>query len=369
MEPGALASKTTTGHDLAVLTRDLCAIPSVTGDEEAIADHLLAWIAREAPGCQADRIGHTVVARVPGAPGEPWVLLVGHHDTVPPAHDQEVAIRDGLVVGCGASDMKGALAVMLDLAVAASREPAPPGRPGALFVFYDREEGPISDSTMPALLDSGLLPENVDLALCLEPTDLRIEAGCVGGLHARVTVQGRRAHSARPWQGINAITRAIPLLQRLAAWEPRPVEVGGLVFREVVSPTMARTHNGRNVVPDAFELNLNMRFAPDRAPEDAILELEAMVGPEATCEIIDIAPPGRVVTEHPRLSNWAARHGLTLEAKQAWTDVAQLSARGIPAANFGPGLTAQAHQAGEYVPVANLLAARRMLADLLGLST
>jgi len=352
---------------LATLTRDLCAIPSVTGDEGAIADHLVAWLARESPACQVDRLGHTIVARVAGAPGEPWVLLIGHTDTVPPAHDQEVAIRDGRVLGCGASDMKGALAVMLDLAVAASREPAAPGRPGALFVFYDREEGPISDSTMPALLDSGLLPDAIDLALCLEPTDLRIEAGCVGGLHARVVVSGQRAHSARPWQGVNAITRAIPLLQRLAEWSPRPVEVGGLVFREVVSPTTARTQNGRNVVPDAFELNLNMRFAPDRAPEDAIRELEALVGGAGSFEIVDVAPPGQVVTEHPRLQDWAARHGLTFEAKQAWTDVAQLSAHGIPAANFGPGLTAQAHQAGEYVPVDNLVTARRMLGDLLGL--
>ena len=356
-----------TTFDLAELTRDLCALPSETGQEEAIADHLVAWLAREAPAARVDRLGHSVVARVSGAPGEPWVMLVGHIDTVPAAPDQEVTIRDGQVYGCGASDMKGAVAVMLDLVARAANSAVRPGRPGALFVFYDREEGPISESTMPALLDSGLLPESIDLALCLEPTDLRIEAGCVGGLHARVTVHGKRAHSARPWQGTNAIIRAIPLLERLARWEPRPVEVGGLVFREVVSPTTARTTNGRNVVPDRFELNLNMRFAPDREASEAIRELEDFVGAEGTVEIIDIAPPGKVVTEVPRLVAWARHFGLTFEAKQAWTDVAQLSSRGIPAANFGPGLTAQAHQAGEHVPVANLARAWEMLARLLGL--
>jgi succinyl-diaminopimelate desuccinylase len=231
-------------------------------------------------------------------------------------------------------------------------------------VFYDREEGPAAESGILPLLERGV-DRGVELALCLEPTDNRIEAGCVGGLHGRVTFKGKRAHSARPWQGQNAIYEAVPLLTSLRERERRAVEIEGLVFYEVISATMASTDNSRNVVPDRFHLNLNFRFAPNRSTEDATTELRNLVPPDAELEIVDVAPSGAVRLDDPRLAAWIARRQLGVAAKQAWTDVARLAARGLPAVNFGPGATAEAHQARESIAIEALDIHHAALRDLL----
>lgn len=249
--------------------------------------------------------------------------------------------------------MKGGLAVMLELLARAEELSR-----NLIVVFYDKEEGPAVDNGLEPLFASGHIP-TMDLGVCLEPTDNRIQAGCVGGLHATVTFKGRRAHSARPWQGENAIYRAIGTLERLRDFGRREVQVGPLTFYEVMNATMASTANSRNVIPDAFMLNVNYRFAPGKALDVAAQELRDLVGGEAEVIIIDEAPSGEVCLDHPLLSDWRriqeeAGDPLETEAKQAWTDVARLTARGIPAVNFGPGETAQAHQANESVPVAYL---------------
>jgi succinyl-diaminopimelate desuccinylase len=220
-------------------------------------------------------------------------------------------------------------------------------------IFYDKEEGPASEATLDDLLDSGTVPA-LDFAFCLEPTDNRIQVGCVGGLHAEVVFRGRRAHSARPWQGENAIYKATAYLNRLRDRGRIAVPFGDLTYYEVMNATMARTENSRNVVPDAFTLNVNYRFAPGKSLEQAKADLLAEVAGEADVTVIDEAPSGAVYLDHPLMAPWQQALGLATEPKQAWTDVARLTARGIPAVNFGPGETAQAHQARESVAIADL---------------
>ncbi len=341
------------GDMLAELTLDLCGIPSETGGEEAIADDLEARCIQAVGPANVRRLGNSVVAMGPWVEGRQTLGLFGHSDTVKPAADQPLEIRDGRVFGCGASDMKGGLAVMLTLLAEADQL----GR-NLVAVFYDKEEGPASDNGLEPLFASGLIPA-MDLGICLEPTDNHLQAGCVGGLHATVTFRGRRAHSARPWQGDNAIYHAIGTLERLKAFGRREVSVGSLTFYEVMNATMASTSNSRNVIPDAFSLNVNYRFAPGKTLEVAARELRDLVGGDAEVVVIDEAPSGAVCLDHPILTAWMAAQaqaGLKLEpeAKQAWTDVARLTARGIPAVNFGPGETAQAHQANESIPKAYL---------------
>jgi succinyl-diaminopimelate desuccinylase len=334
---------------LAETTLALCAIGSVTGDERAIADDIERRL-RALPGVRVRRAGESIVAEVGSGP---VVALFGHSDTVRPAHDQPLVIDGDRVFGCGASDMKGGLAVMLELLAEASASPSANTR--LRCVFYDREEGPAAESGLIPLLEGDdPVDRDVTLAFCLEPTDNRIEAGCTGGLHARVGFRGKRAHSARPWQGDNAIYKSIDLLTALRDRPLRAVEIDGLVFYEVLSATLAGTDNSRNVVPDRFTLNLNFRYAPGRSADDAIAELRAFVPTDAELEIVDIAPAGAVRLDEPRLRAWIARRELTTAAKQAWTDVARLSARGLPAVNFGPGATAEAHQARESVSIAAL---------------
>lgn len=346
---------------LARRTDAWCRVPSPTGQEQALAD-LIEAEARTA-GLAVARHRDCLVLRSAGATGPADLMLVGHLDTVPCASDQPEGIREGRVYGCGTSDMKGALAVIFDRL-------CQPSRLGLTALFYDREEGPYADNGLAMLRQQGRLPE-ARTALVMEPTDNAIEAGCLGNLHATLTLQGQRAHSARPWQGKNALHAAWPLLEALSRLAPEERLIDGLAYRRVLSATTATTANGRNVVPDAFRLNLNFRFTPDETLEQAegwLRDWLAGIGLAVpwTLDVTDRAPAGAICLDAPHLGPWRARHGLEVQPKQAWTDVAQLTAAGIPAVNFGPGEPAQAHQARESIPIANLVKAWELLDDLVG---
>lgn len=333
--------------ELGALTLDLCRIPSVTGNEAACADFVGRWLAKT--GILVERVGESVVARRPPRPGKPLVLLVGHTDTVPPkSGDPNPSMEGDKLVGLGASDMKGGLAVMLALA---ADQPANNAPYDVGYVFYDREEGPWANSGLAPVLERVPWLLRAALAFCLEPSDNVVQVGCMGTLHAAVTFRGRAAHSARPWQGENAIHKAAPLLAHLASRAPNDVYCDGHLFREVLSATLAKGGATRNVIPDAFELNLNLRYAPHRTPAEA----EALIRDVCNgAEIVinEHAPAGRVVTGNPHLRRFLDVNGNTVAAKQAWTDVARLTSLGVDAVNLGPGHAAQAHQAAEYASVA-----------------
>jgi succinyl-diaminopimelate desuccinylase len=338
-----------TDEQLAQWTLDFCAVPSETGDEDRLCGETQRWI--EAMGVRTRRVGNSLVAWTEPVADRQTIGLFGHLDTVKCATDQPLERRDGRVYGCGASDMKAGLAVQLGLLAEHQALRAY----NMVSVFYDKEEGPATENGLEPLLLSGAVPA-LDFAFCLEPTDNRIQVGCVGGVHAEVRFQGRRAHSARPWQGENAIYKATAYLERLRDRGRVAVPFGELTYYEVMNATMAGTANSRNVVPDAFTLNVNYRFAPGKALDAAKAELVALVQGEAEVRFIDEAPAGDVCLSHPILDSWRRALGLPIEPKQAWTDVARLTARGIPAVNFGPGETAQAHQARESVAVADIAA-------------
>ncbi len=321
--------------ELARRTLELVSIPSVSRQEGELCQFLQHWSG-------AEPVWRYNLILQGESSGRPRVGLFGHLDTVLPAADQPLGIQEGRVYGCGASDMKAGLAFMME-----AWERRDQWSCDLVAVFYDREEGPGEENGLEFILDR--VPP-LDLALVLEPTANQVQKGCVGSLHVRVSVTGKRAHSARPWQGENALYNALPLLEKLRSVGVREVEVGGLIFREVVTPTTAATVNSRNVVPDHFELNVNYRFAPGKTTRAAEEELRSLVGDLGRVEVLDVAPSGQVAS-HPLLENWIVACGLQVEPKQAWTDVARLTEKGIPAVNFGPGDPAQAHQAREHVTV------------------
>lgn len=336
----------------------LCAIPSPIGHEGPLADAVAGWASHVYDASEVVRVGHSfVLGRRDDA--RPAVALVGHIDTVPPRPGEAPPRLEGSRLhGLGSSDMKGGVAVMMALAETLELDALPNN---LLLVLYEREEGPYLESGLGPLFES--VPELRRLAfgVALEPTDGAVQVGCVGSLHATVCFHGRAAHAARPWQGVNAVHLAGPLLAELLGRPPREVERGGFVFREVTSATLATGGRARNVVPDSFELNLNVRFAPGRTPEDAEAELRAWIGDRADVTITDRAPSGPVCTSNPLYRTLLASTGLRAEPKQAWTDVARLGAMGIDAVNYGPGETAQAHQAGESASVPALEDAYRKL--------
>jgi succinyl-diaminopimelate desuccinylase len=234
------------------------------------------------------------------------------------------------------------------------------------LAFYDREEGPYESNGLGPLLSARPDLARATLALCLEPTDLALQLGCCGALHATLTFHGRTAHSARPWQGDNAVTKAGPLLEHLQSLSPREVHFGDLTYREVMTVTRIEGFSGRNVVPARCDLNVNVRFAPGRSTESAVEEIEGLARRfGADCAITDLAPSGPVAQENLLVRRLRELTGVPVEAKQAWTDVARLGLSGIPAANFGPGEQAQAHQADESCAEAPLLEAYRILEALL----
>ena len=195
----------------------------------------------------------------------------------------------------------------------------------------------------------------LDLAFCLEPSDNVVQLGCVGTLHARVSFHGRSAHSARPWQGENAVHKAGSFLQDLESREPVDIEVGGHVFREVVSVTLASGGRARNVIPERFDLNLNYRFAPGKSLDAAQAEIVELVAGRAEVEFVDRSPAGAVVNDNPLYQRFSQLTRAQETAKQAWTDVARFAEAGIDAVNLGPGRSDQAHQAEEYVEISKLV--------------
>ena len=249
--------------------------------------------------------------------------------------------------------MKGGVAVMIEIA----RAWADLDGSQALdlnLLFFPREELPAEESPLPHFFDSVPGIHDAGLAILLEPTDNAIHAGCLGNLNARITFHGVSGHSARPWTAENAIEKALEGLAPYASIEPRPVEIGGLTFTEVASITQIEGGIASNVIPDRVVANVNFRYAPDRSPSSADAYLRSLVPEGATYEHAGDSPPARVVTDSPLVQRLRAAGDLALEPKQAWTNVADFTSRGIDAVNFGPGATRYAHRRDEQVEITAL---------------
>jgi succinyl-diaminopimelate desuccinylase len=281
----------------------------------------------------------------------PLVLLVGHIDTVPAQGQTAATLEEGRVTGLGASDMKSGLAVMLHLL----EDPAVRLGPyDVVGLFYDREEGPVEENGLEPLLQRAPWLAEAEFAVVLEPTDLELQVGCIGTINATVSFEGHSAHSARPWLGENAISKAGSWLADLHGRQPESIIIDGLEFKEVFSVTTAAGGIARNIIPASFEVNLNYRFAPNKTLAEAEATLREVAAAADHIEIVDRAAAGPVPQANPHLERLAASSGAPRTPKQAWTDVARLAEHGIPAVNYGPGETAQAHQAAESVSVDNL---------------
>jgi succinyl-diaminopimelate desuccinylase len=336
----------------------LCRVPSPIGEERALCDAIGARLEGLPLAGPVRRYGDSLVVPVTRGAGGPRVALAGHLDTVRTSHDAPPRIEGDRLYGPGASDMKSGLALMLDLVehdLAACRGL------DLTLVFYAREEGPYADNELGSVLAEDPELRAVDLAVCLEPSDNRLSLGASGSIQAAVTFHGRTAHSARPWQGDNAIHKAGPFLAELGALAPRETTIDGLVYRTVTSVTLAEGGRGRNVVPDAFTLNVNHRFAPDTSLEQAQREVERLVGGRATIEWKDLSPSAPPRASHPLVAALRDAGVVAVEPKQAWTDVARFAALGVAAVNFGPGENAQAHQRNEWTGLAALAAGRAIL--------
>src|SRR5690554_1584613 len=255
------------------LTRMLCDIESVSGNEAAIADAVEASLA----GCshlEVIRDGDAVIARTNLGRAQ-RAVVAGHTDTVPLNDNLPTRFEtiDGVdyLWGRGTVDMKAGVAVQLKLAaelVAPSVD--------VTWIWYDNEEVSADLNGLGRLMRNRPDLLAGDFAILGEPTRSEIEGGCNGTMRVEVRTFGLRAHSARAWVGHNAIHDAAPILEILAAHEPLDVEVDGLVYREGLNAVGISGGIAGNVIPDECVVSVNYRFAPSRSADDAeryLLEL------------------------------------------------------------------------------------------------
>ena len=343
------------------LTRQLCNIPSVSGDERAIADAVAALLADHAPHLSVTRDGDTIIARTELG-RERRVAIAGHLDTVPindnlPVQDRvDPETGADMIWGRGTVDMKAGVAVQLALAVELVRPAV-----DLTWIWYDHEEVASELSGLGRAMRHHPELFDADFAILGEPSNGTIEGGCNGTLRARVTLRGTRAHSARSWMGRNAIHRAGALLDRLAEFEPERVVVDGLEYREGLNAVRIEGGVAGNVIPDHCSFEVNYRFAPSRSAEEAAAFVRDYFSDADEVEIVDLAPGARPGLDAPLAQQFVAAVGQTPTAKLGWTDVSRFSALGIPAVNFGPGNALLAHADEESVPVAQIEAGAEAL--------
>ncbi|MFJ8011219.1 succinyl-diaminopimelate desuccinylase [Streptomyces sp. NPDC096339] len=347
--------------DAAELTARLVDIPSVSGTEEPLADAVEQAL-RALPHLTVDRYGNNVVARTTLGRAE-RVVLAGHLDTVPIADNVPSRLdENGVLWGCGATDMKAGVAVQLRIAATVPE----PDR-DLTFVFYDNEE------TAPHLNGLGHVAQAHpdwlagDFAILLEPSNARIEGGCQGTLQVRLKTKGERVRSARGLPGSNAIHAAGPILARLAAYEPRKPVIDGLEYHEGLNAVRIDGGGAGNVIPDTCTVTVNFRYAPDRTIEEAQAHVHEVF---ADCGVDEFtllsartgALPG---LSHPAAAAFMEAVGGRAMPKFGWTDVARFSTLGVPAVNYGPGDALLAHKRDERVDTEAILRCEQRLRDWL----
>ncbi|MDQ2757311.1 MAG: succinyl-diaminopimelate desuccinylase [Actinomycetota bacterium] len=333
------------GADVVDLTVALCDIPSVSLDEATLADAVEVAL-RPLAHLSVSRHGNTVVARTELGRSE-RVVLAGHLDTVPLTDPPNLPVRrrSDELLGRGTVDMKGGVAVQLRLAAQLTE----PTR-DVTYVFYEGEEIDGQYNGLAHLVAD--VPEllQADFAVLLEPTDGGIEGGCKGTLRVDVAVKGVAAHSARPWNGENAIHGAAPVLARLVAYDQRVVHVEGLDYHEALQAVGITGGIAGNVIPDRCVVTVNYRYAPDKDGDEAVAHVRGVFeGFEVV--VRDNAPGARPGLTLPAAQAFVEALGVPVGPKEGWTDVARFSALGVPAVNFGPGDPNLAHTDEERAPV------------------
>lgn len=343
--------------DVVSLTAALVDTESVSRNEAEIADAVEQSLSA-VPHLTVVRDGHTMVARTDLGRAE-RVVIAGHLDTVPVNDNLPSRLDDEFLHGLGSCDMKGGVAIALRLAATV----AEPVR-DVTYVFYEAEEIAAEFNGLGRLAREHRDWLAGDFAILMEASDAVVEAGCQGTLRVEVVTRGVRSHSARSWMGSNAIHAASPILARLVEYKPRSPVIDGLTYREGLNAVGIRGGVAGNVVPDEARVTVNYRFAPDRSAAEALAHVrEVFAGYEL--EVTDLAPGALPGLDRPAAAAFIDAVGGEVNPKFGWTDVAQFSALGIPAVNYGPGDPSFAHKQDERVPLEHLRRLEERLRDWL----
>lgn len=339
--------------DAVTLLKELVAIPSVSGQEGPVRDHLAAVL--RGAGLRPTLSGRNLWVTV--GSGRPCLLLNAHLDTVPPSKawtrdpfSPEEA--DGRLHGLGSGDDKASVAAMAS-AVATL---ASGGFEGTVCfaATCDEETGGEGLEVL-----RGEIPA-VDAAVIGEPTALRVATAQRGLIRIEAVAEGRAAHAARPHQGVNAIYRALEDIQRLRDMSftgPHP-----LLGLPTVTVTQIQGGVGRNVVPPSCTFTVDVRTTPKHHNDALVPELRMRI--RSTIPVLR----GRmtpVETGRGERVVVAALEATGTTEPVGFGGVSDLyHVRDVPAVVLGPGDPAQSHQADESVPLDQVRRAPGIYADL-----
>ena len=346
------------------LLLDILQIPSQTFNEEKKIEFIQNWLQKNALIGILTRHNNNLIYEITVDESLPTIGLIGHCDVVPDHFDPK--IEEGKVYGAGASDMHAGFVSFLDLLKKSDAKL----KFNVILIIYCQEEGtPLEENGLYDVIKHHKKKvQQIDIAVVGEPTDNTLQLGCVGSLHVTVCVHGKAAHSARPWTGENALYNALPLITHISKLKAETVMVNNLEFKDVISITECELTKGRTTIPDECRLNINYRFAPNKSQQDAYTFVQDLVKNQLDCNyditLLDSVPSGKIINSD-LLQSCINQLGFRVQAKQAWTDVAQLSQLGIPSFNCGPGHQAQAHTKNEYASLELISEYKKKLKQLI----
>jgi succinyl-diaminopimelate desuccinylase len=322
-------------------------------DERALAERLIAFDTSSAEGLRraAEFVGgwlesrdikaeQTTARGLPvtraevGPEGAPTLVLHGHLDVVPGGPEQfKPRVEGDRLLGRGAYDMKGAIAVMLILLFDLRDQDRVRLRLG---IVSDEESEEEANRGSDALVQSGFVG---DFAITGEPTNLQVGVQAKGVLAMRIEVRGRAAHGATPWLGDNAAVKAVEVFRAI---ESLPFARHSSALFDRPSINLGRIWGGDalNKVPDTCVIDVDIRFLPDQDPDEILQQVSSL--PDTTVLKTFRRPPAVVEPSSPYvlgLCEAASPHHperVMSVGRDGASDAVSFLRAGVPAVEFGP---------------------------------
>ena len=321
------------------LTQELIVIESVTGDENKILDFIEEYLQNSEFSGEIIRNNGGIIAYYPSS--ESSIALVGHVDTVP-IDPNQVFINDASkIYGRGSVDMKSGIAVMLEVLTKNFKD--------VLAVFYTAEEGPMVNNGLELLMPILKNDFNLEFAVILEPTNGEVQLGCLGSANADLQINGKSAHSARPWMGENPIFKLSEVINFIHDNEIEEHSIDGLLFKQIITATTISGGSANNVIPSYVNLNINFRFLPTQNEVEAAKFLIDTFSKYGDIKIKNTSNGALPNLQSQKVKDFISITGTEVTPKQAWTDIARFTKENIPAVNYGPGNPLLAHSPDEFV--------------------
>ena len=333
-------------QELGKLTLDLVNISSVSKDEKSIADSIEEAL-KKCNHLKLTRVNNSLVAQTSFG-NKQRIVIAGHIDTVPANNNFPGKINNSEVVGLGSVDMKSGIAVALKLASEITSSNF-----DITYLFYESEEIETKFNGLELITKQQKDLLNCDFAILMEPTNGILEVGCQGSLRFEVSTSGKRSHSARWWNGENAIHKTNKILEILNNYKSREPEIDGYKFREGLQAVKINGGIAGNVVPDSVSVSINHRFAPDTSIDQATTNMKNLFK-DFNFLLVDAANAAPTGLSNPVIKDFVSSIGKSIAPKFGWTDVARFASNGIPAINFGPGDPNLAHHPDEKVLISQI---------------